>query len=164
MLRADGDMPFGYDEFISMCEGSVQGKTLDTLKNLTLTSDGAGILGEWEKYYSELSEQLAYSRKIKLSQKANQPLFASDEAVKAVNSAMNEKNPLNAEFILLEYQFKKLDELIGSHNFDEYALFGYALKLKLLERKTVFDKEIGKSELMRIVKNIRKQVTDINEE
>ena len=51
---------------------------------------------------------------------------------------MNNKNPLAAEEMLLSFEFERLDELVGIHYFDDYALIGYALKLKLLERKTSF--------------------------
>ena len=53
----------------------------------------------------------------------------------------------------------RLGRLCG---YDDYALFGYALKLKLLERKTVFNAEKGKAELDKLVKSLEEQITKIN--
>ena len=71
---------------------------------------------------------------------------------------MNNKNPLEAEKMLLSFQFEKLDELVSMHYFDDCALFGYALKLKLLERKTIFKQESGKKEFSRIADVLEKQI------
>ena len=51
---------------------------------------------------------------------------------------MAAKNPLEAEKILLECEFDNLDSLVGLHTFDDRYLFGYAIKLKLLERQSCF--------------------------
>ena len=74
------------------------------------------------------------------------------------HAAVGGKNPLEAEKALLSLQLRKLDELIGMHYFDERALFGYALKLKLLERKNIFDQKKGKTELDRILVGLQKQI------
>ena len=43
--------------------------------------------------------------------------------------------------ILLDYEFENLDSLVGLHTFDDVYLFGYAVKLKLLERQNCFVQE-----------------------
>ena len=77
---------------------------------------------------------------------------------KEISAAVGGKNPLEAEKALLGLEFKKLDELIGTHYFDDHALFGYALKLKLLERKTMFDQKRGKEEMDRILDGLQKKI------
>ena len=46
----------------------------------------------------------------------------------------------------------------STHYFDDRALTGYALKLKLLERKSCFDQKKGKAELDRILDGLQKQI------
>ena len=79
-----------------------------------------------------------------------------------ISLAIADENPLNAEKTLLSFLFGRLDLRIGTHDYDDYALFGYALKLKLLERKTVFNTEKGKAELDKLVKSLEEQITKIN--
>ena len=47
------------------------------------------------------------------------------------------------------------------HYFDDCALVGYAMKLKLLERKTVFRQQEGKAELGRIVDGLQQQIMNM---
>ena len=72
--------------------------------------------------------------------------------------ALAAKNPLESERILLDYEFRNLDLLIGPHMFDEEALFGYAIKLRLLERLTSFEHEKGKAEFESLFDGIQQRV------
>ena len=93
-----------------------------------------------------------------------QPVYPKDEELSKVVTSAMQANPLQGEEELLSLQFKKLDELIGTHYFDDYALMGYALKLKLLERKSQFIKQTGKAEFDRIVGEIQQQITSMQQE
>ena len=73
-------------------------------------------------------------------------------------AALAARNPLEAEKILLEYEFENLDAIMGLHMFDDYVLFGYAVKLKLLERLKSFDHEKGKEEFKSLFYVIQKRV------
>ena len=75
-----------------------------------------------------------------------------------VTAVLNARNPLEAEQILLDHEFDLLDSLVGLHMFDDYVLFGYAVKLKLLERKNCFEKEKGKSEFKHLFDEIQQRV------
>ena len=75
-----------------------------------------------------------------------------------VSAVLAAKNPLESEQILLAYEFELLDQLVGLHMFDDYVLFGYAVKLKLLERKSCFEKEKGKEEFKTLFDEVQKRV------
>ena len=60
--------------------------------------------------------------------------------------------------MLLEYEFENLNSLIGLHMFDDYVLFGYAIKLKLLERLSCCEKEKGKAEFDSLFEGIQQRV------
>lgn len=161
MLKANGEMPIKYDEFLSCCEKNVSASKYDLLKELSVNSTQGPLVKEWAEFYRKFNDELAFQRNKKLGHQQNQYFDKDDDASKVISVAISDNNPLNAELTLLSFLFNKLDDLIGTHVFDDYALFGYALKLKLLERKTVFNTEIGKSELDRLVKKIEEQIAKI---
>ena len=162
MLKADGDLPLSYRQFLDSCKGNVSDAKWKTLENLTLDSDSNTFLKEWSAFYRLYRDELAYQRNQKLGNPATQPFTRDSEAIKTVSAALQDKNPLNAENTLLSFLFQKLDSLVGIHGFDNTALYGYALKLKLLERKTVFRFETGKEELNRTVKGLQEQIETMN--
>ena len=77
---------------------------------------------------------------------------------RVVASVLEAKNPLEAEKMLLAYEFENLDALVGLHMFDDYVLFGYAIKLKLLERLSSFEHEKGQAEFKSLFDGIQQQV------
>lgn len=164
MLKSDGDMPLSYDEFLNLCRDTLSDSKYELLKNLTLSSNKGPLISEWAKFYTVIKEELTYQRNVRLGRKAVTPSIREEGVTKLISSAMNNKNPLVAEEMLLSLEFEKLDELVGVHYFDDYALIGYALKLKLLERKSSFNKEKGKAEFGRITEKLEHQITSMEQE
>lgn len=164
MLKADGEMPFKYTAFLEMCRSAVSDAKYAILENLTLSSHEGPLISEWSKFHTAFQEELNCQRNQRLG-RPNPISHQKDEMVaKAVAAAINGRNPLDAEKALLALEFEELDELIGTHYFDDYALMGYALKLKLLERKTIFDRNNGKTELNRIVNGLQQRIMSIEQE
>ena len=164
MLKADGNMPLSYDQFLDMCKATVSEAKYKLLEELTLNSKKGPFIEEWEKFYRVINEELCYQRNLRLGRKATPPTFKDERVAKLVASAISNKNPLIAEEMLLELEFEKLDELVGVHYFDDYALIGYALKLKLLERKTSFSKEKGKLEFNQLIEKMEYQILNMEQE
>lgn len=158
MLRADSAMPFSYETFLDMCAASVQKDKYELLKNLTVSSKEGPLVKEWAKFYGLLSGEMSYQRNTKLGRPCEAPTEHDEVISRTVHTALTSENPLLAEQMLLELEFKRLDELIGLHSFDDYMLFGYALKLKLLERLTVFDSKKGRAEFQRLFDGIQAQI------
>ncbi len=157
-LRADGDMPITYDEFLNFCQGNVSESDYELLKNLTLDSTEGPLVDEWSRFYGMLTKELNYQRSLNLG-KSYSTAFDKDGLISQVAaSALSAKNPLEAERILLEYEFDNLDSLVGLHMFDDHVLFGYAIKLKLLERLTSFEQEKGKAEFQTLFDGIQQRV------
>ena len=59
-LKADGDMPFTYSEFLSCCESNVSDEEFEMLKNLTLSSTQGPLVKEWAEFYRALTGELNY--------------------------------------------------------------------------------------------------------
>ena len=161
MLRSDSAMPFSYQDFLGMCQTSVSKSVYEQLENLSVNSSEGPLVKEWSEFYGLLAKEMSYQRNLKLSRACDQPTERDDETIRTVTAAINAKNPLEAELMLLELEFSKLDGLVGLHNFDDYALFGYALKLQLMQRLTVFDELKGKDEFKRLFDGVQAQILSI---
>ena len=157
-LRYDGEMPISYEEFLSQCAQNVSASTYQILKNLTLSSNDGPLVKDWYRMYQNLTRELNHQRSVKLGK--NYPVEYDKDSVTAqvVSAAMSAKNPLEAEKILLDYEFENLDSLVGLHIFDDIYLFGYAIKLKLLERQACFVQSKGAAEFKRLFDQVQQRV------
>lgn len=161
MLRSDGSVPISYPKFLEMCASSVSASVYRALENLDLMSGEGPLLSEWSRSYSALMCELAYQRKLRLGKPAKPPEDRDASAVSAAAAALNAPNPLEAERLLLAQQFRLVDSLVGMHYFDEYALFGYAVKLKLLERLRCFRYEDGKEEFKSLFDSVQQRILSL---
>ena len=157
-LRADGDMPITYDEFLRLCQSNVSDQTYEILENLTLDSAEGPLVSEWATFYGMLKKELGYQRSMHLGTSYSSAYDKDGFISQVVSSALTAKNPLEAERVLLEYEFENLDTLVGLHMFDDYVLFGYAIKLRLLERLSCFEQTKGKAEFDSLFEGIQQQV------
>ena len=164
MLKSDGEIPISYSQFLDLCRDNVSDSKFEILQNLSVISTEGPLISEWAEFYGAFKKELTYRRNQRLGIKTQVPNQRDESITKVISSAMNNKNPLYAEEILLSLEFQKLDELIGTHYFDDYALFGYALKLKLLERKRIFNHENGKKEFNRIIDKLEEQIKSMEQE
>ena len=157
-LRADGEMPISYSEFLTYCQSNVSESTYQLLKDLTLNSTEGPLVDKWANFYGMLMKELNYQRSTALGRSYSPPQEKDTVTSQVVAGALSAKNPLEAEKILLEYEFENLDAIMGLHVFDDYVLFGYAVKLKLLERLTSFDREKGRDEFKSLFDGIQRRV------
>ena len=157
-LRTDGDMPMTYDEFLDMCQSNVSESKYELLKNLTLSSEEGPLLKEWSAFYKNLMGELNYQRSVSLRRPYLTSYDKDSVIAQVAGAAMAAKNPLEAEKILLECEFDNLDSLVGLHTFDDRYLFGYAIKLKLLERQSCFVQSKGQKEFKRLFDQVQQRV------
>lgn len=157
-LRSDSELPITYEEFLQCCQSNVSASTYKLLSELTLSSDQGPLVEQWHKAYGLLSKELNYQRSLNLGKSASAAYDKDGLSGQVVSAALKAKNPLEAEKILLAYEFEVLDTLIGLHAFDDYELFGYAIKLKLLERQNCFEQEKGKAEFKSLFDQVQQRV------
>ena len=161
MLTPDGGMPFPYREFLKQCQSNVSEETYKLLEELDLSSSSGPLLDEWGPFYTALTKELAAQRSARLGKPYSAVWNKDPISASVVTAAMNAKDPLTAEKMLLDYEFSALDSMVGLHIFDDHVLIGYALKLKLLERINSFEKEKGKKEFNDILVSLQEQVTSL---
>lgn len=160
-LKTSGEIPLTYDEFLAMCQSNVSEENYLFLQNLTPASEEGPLVKEWAVFYKNLTGELNVQRSANLG-KAYLPSHDRDSVLAQVAAAaMAAKNPLEAEKILLDYEFEYLDSLVGLHTFDDIYLFGYAMKLRLLERQSCFVQKKGKAEFKRLFDQIQQRVNNL---
>ena len=157
-LRTDGDMPLTYAEFLDMCRSDVSEDKMQILENLTLSSTKGPILKEWSEFYGNLTKELNSQRSARLGKQYPVSFDKDYTLTQVAAAAIAAKNPLDAEKILLDCEFDNLDSLVGLHAFDDEYLFGYAIKLKLLERQSCFVQKKGQAEFKRLFDNVQQRV------
>lgn len=160
-LTTDGEMPFDYDTFLNMCKSNVSESKYQILENLTLSSKEGPLIDEWAVFYGNLMKELNYQRSMKLGKPYSSAFDKEPTAASVASAAIAAKNPLEAEKILLDYEFDYLDTLVGLHTFDDYVLFGYAIKLKLLERVSCFEHDKGKEEFTHLFQTVQQRVLSL---
>ena len=96
-LRADGDMPITYDEFLTCCQSNVSESDYQLLKDLTLNSTEGPLVDEWSKFYGMLNRELNYQRSMNLGKSYSSAFDKDGFIAQVVNSALSAKNPLEAE-------------------------------------------------------------------
>jgi hypothetical protein len=162
MLKTQGEPPMDYAAFLGMCKTAVSSGVYQTLEELTVESDKGPLLSEWAAFYKALSRELTYQRSVKLGRACPVPSDRDAAIVQTVTAAVNAENPLEGERLLLDLEFRRLDDMIGLHNFDDHALYGYAMKLRLLERQRGFRYETGKRAFDGLMDGIRQQVASLS--
>ena len=135
MLRAGDAPPLDYAAFLDQCRGAVSDRVYRSLEELTVRSE-----------------------RVKRGESCAAPNERDAAVTQTVTAAVNAKDPLEGERLLLALEFDRLDELVGLHSFDDCALYGYALKLQLLERQRVFRHDEGKAAFDTLLGQVRQQI------
>jgi len=160
-LRSDSAMPVSYDRFLDMCRTAVSARVFENLRNLTLNSCEGPLLSQWGTFYRNMQHELNRRRRERLGKPFDTSILADYRTRACIDRAMTAPDPLAAEQIMLDAQFEYLDSLVGLHSFDNYVLYGYAVKLRLLERQGAFVKERGQAEFERLFEGIKQQIMSV---
>ena len=145
LRRVSGHVPLGG-----------QRRVYRTLETLTVVSDkGPAAVGVGTVLPGTSCRELT-QRNVKLGRRASD---REAGIVSSVTAAVNAKILWRAGAAGPE--FHRLDDMIGLHNFDDHALYGYAMKLQLLERQRTFRYESGKRAFDGLMQNIRQQVSSL---
>jgi len=162
-LSAEGAVPLTYEQFLEHCLGNVSDEVYRQLSTMMLTSGGHPLLRKWTSAYGALMGHLNDRRAARLGIPRSSDIETDIADMQTVAQAMSAQNPLEAEKLLLSHQMQLVDLLVGMHSFDEYALMGYAIKLRLLERQSCFRQQEGKNEFHKLISAIQQKVYEAQE-
>lgn len=164
LLRYESQSPFDTVSFLEQCKGQVSARDYQTiLSALSGRPSSHPFLKEWQQYASMVKKELNDQRSKKLGLSAAKYRNDGNKEFRiseAVRQALSNENALDAELSLLSLQWNYLDELSALHYFDVEALLAYAVKLQLLERKSLFTKEEGNAEFKRLFSNLQSEIAN----
>jgi hypothetical protein len=166
-LLPRSDAAIGYGDFRETCQTHLSEKEQTILQGCIL-GGGAENLGlhplldRWIGWESALKNELvllrAHNLKIepeKWVRDVSGPAGLFDLAREAVHL----DNPLEAENLLNEARWTFADELGVGHFFDFEALLVYSLKLQILERQRLFNRDRGTEEYRKVYGAVVDQIS-----
>ena len=141
MLHFGAKPPFSFERFLETCQDKISAGDIHLIKStqesFLYTSDQS-TLKQWYAFDTAVRNELA---KIRASSKHLDPLkhirgqdYIEPYITRVAMSARRNPSILEAERLLDQERWRKLDELALGHYFDLDFLICYALKLLILER------------------------------
>lgn len=103
----------------------------------------AGVLRRYKEFESAFREGIALYRDARGNHRGH-------KLPEDLSGALSQGNPLEKETALLKIRWDFVDELSEGHYFDLAFFITYFLKLQILERLEIFNKEHGKEKFTQI--------------
>ncbi len=132
---------------------------LDPLSGTTLSGTSwSGVsskvypkLGEWQLFEESLRWELRTLREQrKRVHETPIPIEQSRAYGALIKSAFEMDSPLEMEIALDQIRWNRLEELLAGEFYTEFALIGYLLQLKIIERHTSFSREYGEQNFKKL--------------
>jgi hypothetical protein len=171
MLHFDESAPLTYDEFITIVSPFVSTKYQQYLAAIKPDASVDDSISHpfFISYLSFLSlvkhelntHRLISHKDMNVQEGSHKGLIQDALVYEVVKKAVEQENPLEAEISLLRLLYNKVEELKGSHFFDEVSLFAYALQLRMLERKGHFIPIEGNTEFKRLFTGLQSIIKSI---
>lgn len=160
MLRYHERAPLTWEHFLSQALGNISNSDYKLLCLIPEGKDGGNsFLRKWYEVSAKISDAVNAQRKVNLGRDDVGPVVLRDYDVERVaNLAMNAKNPLEAELILMKFGYDYLESAKGLEPFSENALLSYALQLRILLRKDGFSAEKGNEQYEKLFGIIQKEM------
>ncbi|MDR0465153.1 MAG: DUF2764 domain-containing protein [Treponema sp.] len=159
--------PMSSEYFKDLAGRHISKSDNDLFKYLTFEFDntdktGCGFIDGYRDWELSLRQNLAVQRTIKSKRDISikEPSFNIGAAAAALK-AIDEKSPLDAEFLLDKARWNAIEELAGSDNFSRNYIYAYFLKLLLIERRESFNEEKGFSEYKLLYASILDKYNDM---
>ena len=162
MLRYSANAPLSWDAFMSSAEGSVGAadyRLLEAISAGSYEKVSDPFLRKWADMNASVSGAVNAQRRQKLGRPSEGgAVFPDYGAEKISNAVINAKNPLEAEMLLLGYQYEWLETEKGFDPFTRSAMLAYALELRILIRKDLFTREKGNGEYKRLFDMVQRDI------
>jgi hypothetical protein len=149
------------ESFRDLARPLIDGKDMALLERLSLEpgkKTGCKLVDDWQDWERSLRLNLAKQREKKINRKSEEssgqqnethvslPVVLKEASSVAMSAAAHEGTPLEIETYLDKERWATI-ELLSSYNyFSKNNVFAYYLKLLLLERRQLFNAEIGFAE------------------
>lgn len=160
--------PMSSGDFKALAEQLMKKSDFEHFKYLSFHVDdvektGCDFIDGFVDWELALIQNLAVQRAVKYKREVQikEPHFNMSAAAAALK-VIDEKSPLEAEFLLDKARWNAIEELAGNDNFSRNYIYAYYLKLLLIERREAFNEEKGFSEYKLLYASILESYNDMN--
>lgn len=160
MLRFSDKAPVSWENFLSQARGNVSESEYDALCSIEDRSESQNaFLVKWKELNRKLDDAVNAQRRQNLHREEKSgAVFVDYEIGKTASAALNAKDPLEAEMILMRFRYDWLEQQKGLDPFSEAALLSYALQLRILIRKDLFTVEAGNEQFSSMFDSIQNEL------
>jgi hypothetical protein len=165
-LRFEDPPPLSLDAFHTVCVQWLKPTDYRLVSNASLadlsdTHPTCPVLERWREWEISLRDELVKLRAARLGVDPFRYLVPSSFVIGSAELAQEASgmvNPLEAEGLLNRARWRILEELEVGHYFDVERLVVYSLKLQLLERKALYERERGREKFEGIFEKLKEQI------
>jgi hypothetical protein len=145
-----------YGEFLAESKRHLSARDFVVLSKATLGLDDLGLdhptLSQWSDFNRRLRNEIVFFRAKKFSKDPVEFIrgdqYVPQDIVDSVAQALKALDPLQAEKVLDQLRWRKLDDLSSGHYFDLEWLMVYGLRLQILDRYQIVSSFRGKEIFM----------------
>ena len=128
----------------------------------SLPSCGSDFIDGWREWERALRLSLAKHRAIRIKREGTSmiepPVFPVDAVTSAAKAVAAADSPIEGEVLVDRARWSAIEMLQGNDYFGRNTIFAYMLKLLILERRALFQVELGFSEYKSLYASILESV------
>jgi len=167
LLSYDSEHMASTEYFLEQCKKWLTAGDYLILKNASISEfnsykPGCALLDKWQVWEVNLRNELVKLRAQKKELEGDAYLVEVPEVLgtaEIAREAVAQESPLTAEELLNRARWSFLDDLEVGRFFTIEKLIIYYLRLQILERKSLFNKEAGSERYNSIYQHITKEIT-----
>ena len=170
MLEKYAEPSMNSEEFVETCEDWLSKQDLSLLNGITLVPSGGksyehgSAAASWNEWEICLRNKLTRARGTKQNREVEAYIQDESDCFPEIDRVMQDvaasHNPLEAEKVLDDMRWSKLDELEACHDFDVNKLCAYKLKLQLCEKWMQREDKVGVERFNEILDAVNAETTD----
>lgn len=159
MLRFGDKAPMSWDSFVEYAQERVPSSDLELLTAISNGEyKGNRFLREFKEFCDTANNAVNVRRKVALGKDAVVSSQEDFDTAKFGNAVMATKNPLDAELLIMKYKFDYLEKKLAFKAFSQDVVLGYALELRILLRKDLFNVENGNAEYQKLFGKVKEEI------
>ncbi len=166
LLSYDSEYTISTEYFLEQCEKWLTARDYQILKTVSISEfnshkAGCALLDKWLVWEINLRNELVKLRAQKKGLEGDAYLATVPEVLgtaEIAREAAAQESPLAAEELLNRARWSFLDDLEVGCFFTIEKLIIYYLRLQILERKSLFNKEVGSERYKSIYESITKEI------
>lgn len=159
MLRFGDKAPLTWEEFMQTAQSCVGASDMKLLSRIEQGDySGCHFLKEWKRFCDKTTSAVNARRRVALGK---DDVFSNEEDYeisKFGNAVMSAKNPLDAELLIMKFGFDYLEKATAFKAFNQDVVLGYALQLRILIRKDLFDVDLGNAQYQKLFDKVREEI------